>query len=162
MNGEAQVQIQVGGVRKTLIDTLTKAYKPATLAVNLILVLLIVYGKLIPEDIRRQADTLLGRLFLILLVITITLQFGWVTGLLSALAVALFLGNPKNNSSFGKSSYSIAENFVVKEKFGPGSGETTSIKVPKESDNKWLVEKILQENPVAIEEERVETIAVQG
>ncbi len=160
MNVEPQVQ--VGGVRKTIVDTLTKAYKPASLIINLILILVIVYGKLIPEQIRKQADTLLGRLFLILFVITVTLEFGWITGLLAALAVALFLGNPKNNTPFSKASYPIAENFQVKEKFGPGSGETTSIKVPKESDNKWLVEKILKENPVAIEEERVETIAVQG
>jgi hypothetical protein len=154
--------VQVGGVRKTIVDTLTKAYKPATLVINLFLVLIIVYGKLVPEQLRKQADTFLGRLFLIVLVITLTIEFGWITGLLAALAVALFLGNPKNNNQFPKASYAIAENFVVKENFGPGSGETTSIKVPKESDNKWLVEKILKENPVAIEEERVETIAVQG
>ena len=155
-------QVQIGGVRKTLLDTLSKAYKPFNLVINLILVLLIVYGKLVPEQIRKQADTFLGRMLLILLVITLTLEFGWITGLLAALAVALFLGNPKNNSAFPKASYNVSENFTIKEKFGPGSGETTTIKVPKESDNKWLVEKILQENPVAIEEERVETIAVQG
>lgn len=162
MNGEGQTQVQIGGVRKTLLDTLTKAYKPATLVVNLLFVLLIVYGKLIPDDFRKQADTFLGRLFLIVLVTTVTLQFGWVTGLLAALSVALFLGNPKNNVQVQKASYPIAENFVIKEKFGPGSGETTNMKVPKDSDNKWLVERILKENPVAIEEERVETIAVQG
>lgn len=155
-------QVQIGGVRKTILDTLTKAYKPATLVINLIFVLLIVYGKLVPIEIRKQADTFLGRLFLIVLVITVTLHFGWITGLLAALAVALFLGNPALNTPVKKSSYEIAENFTVKEKFGPGSGETATIKVPKESDNKWLVEKILKENPVAIEEERVETIAVQG
>ena len=149
-------QVQIGGVRRALVDTLSKAYKPATLVINLFLVLIIVYGKLVPESIRRQADTFLGRLFAIILVITVTLEFGWVTGLLGALAFALFFGNPVNTSSLVEVSYPIIE------KFGPGSGETAYHKVPKESDNKWLVEKILKENPVAIEEERVETIAVQG
>lgn len=155
-------QVQIGGVRRALVDTLSKAYKPATLVINLLFVLIIVYGKLVPESIRRQADTFLGRLFAIILVITVTLEFGWVTGLLGALAFALFFGNTANASSVVQASYPVKETFTTIEKFGPGSGETAYHKVPKESDNKWLVEKILKENPVAIEEERVETIAVQG
>lgn len=141
------MEVQLGGVRESLLDFLQKTKQFQSILVIVILSLLIVFKNQIPVSIYVQMDSFLGRLLGILLVVFFTSEFGWVAGLLSALVVALLIGLPKQVSS------------NLKEGFGSG-GETSIQVIP--TNKKWFVEKALHENPIAIEEEKVVTSPVQN
>ena len=140
------MEVQIGGVRESLLDFLQKTHTFQQVILYLLFTLVIVFKGLIPPVIYEQADSLLGRLLAIFVVAFLTSQYGWILGLLAALSIALLLGLPKSGDQ-------------LQEGFGSG-GETAIQVVP--SSKKWLVERILKENPMAIEEEKVVTSAVQN
>ncbi len=140
------MEVQLGGVRESLVDFLQKTKTFQTVLVYIALILVIVFKNQIPPAIYEQADSFLGRLLAVFFVALITIQFDWILGLLSAVAVALLLGLPRGSPSF-------------KEGFGSG-GETSVQVIP--TNKKWFVERVLHENPIAIEEEKVITSPVQN
>jgi hypothetical protein len=101
-------------------------------------IIIIVFKDTIPESIHHQADSFLGRLFAVLLIIVVVREFGWILGLFTALAVALLIG----------SRMSMSEGF----------DDLTTLTV---TGKKWFVERALNENPMRIQEDRVNTVAVQ-
>jgi hypothetical protein len=139
-------EIQMGGVRESLLDFLQKTKPFQSILLYIIFTLIIVFKQLIPPIIYEQLDSFLGRLLAIFLVSVVTTEFGWILGLLAAMAVALLLGLPKGASA-------------IREGFGSG-GETGLQVVP--TNKKWFVERALHENPIAIEEEKVVTQPVQN
>ena len=139
------MEVQIGGVRESLLDFLQKTKTFQTILVYIALILIIVFKNQIPPSIYEQADSFLGRLLAIFFVALVTIHFDWVVGLLAAVAVALLIGLPKRTS--------------FKEGFGSG-GETSVQVIP--TLKKWFVERVLHENPVAIEEEKVITSPVQN
>lgn len=137
--------LQLGGVRESLVDFLEKTKYFQSILLYILFTILIVFKNQIPPAIYEQADTFLGRLFAVFLVAFVTVQYDWILGLLAAIAIALLLGLPKNGS--------------MKEGFSSG-GETAVQVVP--TSKKWFVEKVLHENPIAIEEEKVITSPIQN
>jgi len=137
-------QVQLGGVRESLIDFLQKTKVFQTLLLYIIFIMLIVFKNQVPSSIYEQADSLMGRLLAVFLIAFLTIEFDWILGLLAAIAVALLLGLPRNVS--------------ILEGFGSG-GETAMQIIP--TNKKWFVERTLHENPIAIEEEKVVTSAIQ-
>jgi len=101
-------------------------------------IIIIVFKDTIPESIHHQADSFLGRLFAVLLIIVVIREFGWILGLFTALAVALLIG----------SRMSISEGF----------DDLTTFDI---KGKKWFVERALNENPTRIQEDRINTSAVQ-
>lgn len=141
------VQIQKGSAQKLLLDYLENTKQTQSILLYIFITLVIVFKDQIPPSIYVQSDSLLGRIFIVVSVYFVTSYYGWILGLLYAIAYALLLGLPNQLSS------------TVKEGFGSG-GESSLQVVP--TAKKWLVEKILHENPIAIEEEKVVTSAVQN
>lgn len=137
-----EVQVQMGGIRQGLVDFIEKTKMFQSILLYIVFTLLIVFKETIPVSIHKQADSFLGRLFIVATVYLITIQYNWILGILAAVAFGLFLGLPR----------SVTEGF--------GSGGETSLQVVP-TTKKWFVEKVLHENPVAIEEEKVVTSAVQ-
>lgn len=137
--------LQLGGVRESLVDFLEKTKYFQTILLYIVFTILIVFKGQIPPSIYEQADTFLGRLLAVFVVAFVTVQYDWILGLLAAVAVSLLLGLPKTKP--------------VKEGFGSG-GETAVQVVP--TSKKWFVERVLHENPIAIEEEKVITSPVQN
>lgn len=137
-----EVQVQMGGFRQSLVDFIEKTKMFQTILLYIIFSLMIIFKENIPVAIHKQADSFLGRLFIVGTVYIVTVQYSWILGILSAIAFGLFLGLPR----------SVTEGF--------GSGGETSLQVVP-TNKKWFVEKVLHENPVAIEEEKVVTSAVQ-
>jgi hypothetical protein len=137
------MEVQVGGVKKGLLEFLDKSRPTQALFLYIVMTLIIVFKEQIPVGVYTQLDSFPGRLLIVVLLLTFVQLYGWILALLSAVAFALLLGLPRP----------ITEGF--------GSGGETSIKVIP-TEKKWFVEKVFGENPIAIEEEKVVTEAVQN
>ena len=137
------MEVQVGGMKKGLLEFLDKSRPTQALFLYIVMTLIIVFKEQIPVGVYTQLDSFPGRLLIVVLLLTFAQLYGWILALLSAVAFALLLGLPRP----------ITEGF--------GSGGETSIKVIP-TEKKWFVEKVFGENPIAIEEEKVVTEAVQN
>lgn len=130
-----------GGAKVYLSDLASKFAQPIHFYVLVALSLAIVFVKKIPLTIRSQAGTLLGRLFLFGATLAIGEYYSWTNGLLMAIFALLLLSmSPRAQRE--------------------GFHSLGSMKLITNS-NKWFVERVLKENPIAIEEEYVNTQAVQ-
>jgi hypothetical protein len=138
------MELQTGGVvQKSLADFFAKTKSFQIGLLYIFFTLMIVFKEQVPIVVHQQADTFIGRLFIVASVYGITVQYSWILGIIAAIAFALVLGLP----------HSFQEGF--------GSGGETSFQVIP-TTKKWLVEKILKENPVVIEEEKVVTSAINS
>jgi hypothetical protein len=134
-----------GGAREQLLDLVKKYTQPLEFYFGVMIVLGIVYVGQIPDSISYQANTFFGRLFLFCITIFIADLYSWVYALLMALFTVLLIAvSPRTFSGW-------------KEGF---QNTSTEIKLVGQK-NKWWVERLLQENPLGIEEEKVKTNAIQ-
>jgi hypothetical protein len=114
---------------------------PSKLIYGTLIVLTIVYSSEIPKSYRTFADSLLGRLFGVIIVYGVMETMGWVYGLLTAMAFLLLLTTaPRIN----------LEGF-------DGGG---SISEKKAVGKRWFVEKVLGEHPSKIATDKVTTHAI--
>jgi hypothetical protein len=104
------------------------------------LVLLIVYSAQVPKEYRVFADSMLGRVLAIVGIYCITQTLGWVYGILTAVAFLLILQTSPRQTMEG---------------FRDAVQKQTV-------DNKWFVEKVMNENPHTIETDRVETYPIMS
>jgi len=122
---------------------ITNLDSPAKLIYGFIIVLVIVYSSIIPNEYRVFADSALGRVFALAIVYGIVESLGWIYGLLTALAFLLVLNG--------------APRFSIQEAFD-GGGAVTEKKIV---GTRWFVEKVLGERPKKIATDRVTTTAVE-
>jgi hypothetical protein len=138
------MELQTGGVvQKSLVDFFEKTKSFQIGLLYIFYTLMIVFKEQIPVSFHQQADTFIGRLFIVASVYGISVYYSWILGIIAAIAYALVLGLPR----------------TIQEGFGSG-GETSLQVIP--TTKKWFVEKVLKENPVAIEEEKVVTSAIHS
>ncbi len=140
---------------------------------GIILVIGIAQAHLIPSDIHRFTDTILGRILLFASAIAMTAWKGWVIGLLTATFVLRLIMHS------GRQDYEITQRYATQISEGfrsrlPDLGaplisaDSQEIKpiIPNKSDNckkhKWFVERLFDEEPILIETDKVQTQAVQG
>lgn len=141
MQSNPVVPVMKGGMREVLVD-FTK--KQATYLSNLflgLLVLGITFYNTIPKVYVNQADTLLGRLLMITTLYITMDMGGWLYGILLAIFFGLILSvstRPRKEGFKGDQEIRI---------------------VPEK--RLWFVEETLKERPIAIEDEKVRTVAVQ-
>lgn len=136
-----------GGFRAQIGDLFSKYEGPVSLLVGTFAALVIVFLNQIPKDVRRQADSLLGRALLLTFTILVTIVFGWPLGILVALMSALLVG------AGGVHPVTLTD---LTEGFSPDFNVKL---VPNKK--KWFVEKVLGENPLLIEDTVIDTSAVQ-
>lgn len=144
----SQIHIMKGGFQDHFYDLFNKNKYPLHVITILFLTTLTVFIGKVPEEIRIQADTLFGRLFLIFLTLILLLLFGIPTGLLSAVFSVILIGSG--------GLFSGKENVKTEEAF---SSESITRIIPDK--HKWFNEKILGENPLLIEDNTVDTNAIQ-
>lgn len=119
------------------------------------LILLCVYVSRVPKTtlalFKHPIYQSLGLFFIIL----ITLYFGWVHGIVAALAFSLVISNAYRENVEGMADYIPldGEALIIED----SNSENTII--PRK--HRWFVEKVLGENPVLIQEKEVQTNAVQ-
>jgi hypothetical protein len=115
------------------------------------LVLVSVYVNRIPSstlDYFRRSLVQAGGL---VLVISITTMYGWVHGILAALALALVVSRALRTKTEGMADYLIPTTVVIDD------SDTTIIP----ENHRWFGEKVLGENPFLIREKEVNTSAIQ-
>jgi hypothetical protein len=134
--------VQQGGFKEDLIHMLSKASFEFRISFMIILVLSIVFNEKIPRSIANTASTTYGRILLFAFVIGIT-YIDWPSSILGVILSLLLIvrGTP-----------TFLEGFV------PDIGDTLEYVGDKP---RWWSEIVLKENPIAIEDTKVKTIAVQ-
>jgi hypothetical protein len=129
-----------GGARQLAFDFLNQNATHVELLYGSVLILAIAFVKTIPTSLALQTSTILGKSLLFgILLLTLTYT-SWIHGLLFVIFAGLLLSTaPRMTETF-------VDNFSFK---------------LVDSKKKWWVEEILNENPAAIEDEKVTTQAVQ-
>lgn len=150
-SGPPQQLPQMGGVRKGLVEEMQET---AGSFVLLGLVLLSVYVSRIPKDTLGYFRSTLGQVLGLGAVLFITTTYGWVHGILAALAYSLIVSRALRRGGAVESFDDLVDFPAV---VLPESQQTTVI--PK--DHKWFVEKVLGENPFLIRDKEVSTSAIQ-
>jgi hypothetical protein len=151
-SGSPAAVSQIGGMRMTALDEIQVMTGHFLL---LALVLISVYVSRIPPStlalFRNPVYQVLG----LAAVIIITSQYGWIHGILAALAFALVLSRALRTINEGFNSNEDLTNFIPA---GILIDSSTDI-IPE--NQRWFVEKVLGENPFLIREKEVKTQAVE-
>lgn len=147
------VPVMRGGMREILTDFSQKQKVQFDIVFGLILLLGIVFANEVAVHIRNQLDTFIGRLLAFGLVILVTDQIGWLHGILLALFFALVL-------SFSTTPRDIPSRPPAK-KTTEGFAPDYALRLVPPKKHRWWVEEVMKENPVGIEDEKVNTMAVQ-
>jgi hypothetical protein len=129
----------VGGAKEHVLDLLKKYAQPLSIYVGITLVLGITYIGQIPDSITYRVNTSLGRFVLFWVAIGIADTYSWIYALLMSLfAVLVIAVSPRNLSE----------------------GFQDNIQIVTQN-KKWWSEKVLGENPLGIEDDKVRTSAIQ-
>ncbi len=139
--------VMKGGFREQMGDLFSKYEGPVALLVGTFATLVIVFVGKIPKEIRRQADSLLGRALLLTFTVLTTIVFGWPLGVVVGLMSALLIGAGGVHP-------------VVKTGIQEGFTPDFNVRLVA-GKKKWFVEQVLGENPLLIEDSVVDTSAVQ-
>jgi hypothetical protein len=135
-----------GGFQAQVDDLYHKYEQPIVILLGLFIVIVIVFLDKIPKEIRKQADTMLGRALLLTFTVIITSLYGWPLGILTGLMTALVIG--------------AGGVHPVQKKLQEGFSSEMNVRLIP-GKHKWFVEKVLGENPLLIEDDTVSTSAVQ-
>jgi len=146
---QAPSSVQTGGVHRPATQEIIVMSGHFIL---LFLILVCVYVSRIPDSILFQFKQVRFQLLAVLAIIGITVLYGYVHGILAALAFSLVLSHALRSGGVSEGFYTCGSPTYV------SFDDSTSF-VP--NNHKWLVEKILGETPSAIREKPVTTTAVQ-
>ncbi len=141
---------QVGGVRNPVLDEV-KLMSGYFLFIGLILAS--VYVSRIPNTMITKLKSPLFQMYGLIAVILITSFYGWIHGIMAALAFALLVSRAMRESNEGMTDYipKRADIMVIE--------EPDSVVIPE--NHRWFVEKVMGETPFLIREKEVRTSAVQ-
>lgn len=135
-----------GGFRVQVDDLFHKYEQPVLVLTALCMIIVIVFLEKVPIEVRKQADTLLGRACLLLFTVVVITLFGWPLGILAATMSALLIG--------------AGGVHPVKRQVEEGFSSEMNVRLVP-GKHKWFVERVLGENPLLIEDQTVDTSAVQ-
>ena len=147
MSGLPGMPPQMGGLRYTAMDEIQ------TMLGHFLLigvVLFSVYVSRIPRDTIKQFRQTKYQIIGLIVIILITIQYGWVHGIMAALAYALLISRSIRTINEG-----LVDFVPPTISFWPSDVEI----VPE--NHRWLGERIMGENPFIIREKEVKTSAVQ-
>lgn len=135
-----------GGFQAQVDDLYHKYEQPLVVLLGLIMVIIIVFLEKIPIEIRKQADSFLGRALLVTFTVIMAGAYGWPMGILAGLMSALVIG--------------AGGIHPIQKQLKEGFSSEVNVRVVP-GKHKWFVEKVLGENPCIIEDDTVNTSAVQ-
>ena len=133
----------------------------------ILLIVAVAQAHLIPSDIHRFIDTILGRILLFVITIAITAWKGWIIGLLTAMFALRLLMHSGRSEADVQERFSgrIQEYFTNKgatEGFNDQNVKAVTKNDTDEEEHRWFVEKVFQEEPKWIETDKVKTETVKG
>lgn len=135
-----------GGFRVQVDDLYHKYEQPVMLLVGIAMVLVVVFLEKVPIEIRKQADSLLGRALLITFTVIVIALYGWPMGILAGLMSALLIG--------------AGGIHPVQKQVQEGFSSEMNVRIVP-GKHKWFVERVMGENPLLIEDDTVSTSPVQ-
>jgi hypothetical protein len=139
-----------------MLDIVRKYIQPLEFYFGVLLALGVVYVGEIPPPIQYFANTLIGRVTLFALTIVVADMYSWIYALLMALFTVLLIAvAPRTLREAFQSGSGTTVDAAV-----PSTGTDTEVKLVTQK-HKWFVERVLGEDPVGIEEERVRTSSIQ-
>lgn len=144
-----QPPLQQGGSRMSVADESKLMFGHGLLV---ILVLVSVYVSRIPSDILVRFRSVPYQFLGLLAVVSITGVFGWIHGILAALAFTLVVSSALRRRSEGLVDYNSGPAVII------ADGQETDIVPGKQ---RWFSEQVLGENPFLLRERTVSTGAVQ-
>ena len=144
MSGASANPLMIGGAKfqQTVLDWSKQSNSLFLSVFSVILVVFAIFGDKLPPVVRWQLSTTVGRLFLLILLYVIYVLGGWELALLFTIIIALI--------------WSMRPLLLPSMKEG-----FRDMKKTRASRPKWFVETVLEENPLEIVEDRIETLAVQ-
>lgn len=144
MSGASVNPLMIGGAKfqQTVLDWSKQSNGLFLSVFSVILVVFAIFGDKLPPVVRWQLSTTVGRLFLLILLYLIYVLGGWELALLFTIIIALL--------------WSMRPLLLPRAEEG-----FQNMKKTRASRPKWFVETVLDENPLEIVEDRVETLAVQ-
>jgi hypothetical protein len=150
-----QPQPQMGGSGAIRMPVLDEIQVMSGHFLLIFLILVSVYVSRIPQSTLVYFKHPIVQLLTISSILLITAKYGWIHGILAAVAAALVLTramriNPQQGVQEGMVDY-IPATFIIED------SETTVIP----QNHRWFSEKVLGERPVMIHEKEVQTSAVQ-
>ncbi len=135
-----------------MLDIVKKYTQPLDMYLGLLLLLGIVYVGKIPDWATYQANTLAGRLLLFGLTLAISELYSWPYAVLMATFSVLLLSVAPRT---------VLRKGAPKDAFADFSNASDSDVKLVSQKNRWWSEKVLDENPIGIEEEKVRTQPIQ-
>ena len=150
--GAAAAAGQIGGMRPTAMDEV-RVMSGHFILIGL--VLLSVYVSRIPQStlllFKRTPYQLLG----LFAVIALTATYGWIHGILAALAFSLVVSRALRVPAAyeGMTDYIIPAGLIME-------GDSTSTEIIPRG-HRWFLEKVMGEKPLLIRDKEVRTTAVQ-
>jgi hypothetical protein len=141
-----------GGFQAQIGDLFSKYEQPVGILTTLCLLTVIIFVGKIPVEVRKQADSFTGRLFLLGFTILVTVLYGWPLGFLAGVMSALVIG--------AGGIHPTVPNLPTKTNLVEGFSPDFNVRLVP-TKKKWFVEKVLGENPMLIEDTVVDTSAVQ-
>ena len=154
MSSPSPLLPQMGGVR---IPVLEEIQIMLGYIVLVALVLISVYVSRIPTRVMNFAQHPVGQLVGFVLVVGVTMQYGWIHGVLAALAYALVISRANREQQI--TSQATKEGLIDYVPAALIMEESGTTFVPQ--NHRWFVEKVMGENPFLIREKEVQTTAVQ-
>jgi len=144
MSGAPANPLMIGGAKfqQTVLDWSKQSNSLFLSVFSVILVVFAIFGDKLPPVVRWQLSTTVGRLFLLILLYLIYVLGGWELALLFTIIIALIWSMRPLLLPFKEEGF-------------------RDLKKTRASRPKWFVETVLEENPLEIVEDRVETLAVQ-
>lgn len=143
MRSQTPNVVMKGGARAALLDIIAKQWSPIEVYILMFLVLSIVFVREYPIELRRYADTFLGKSALFAIAIFVSMKYSWLNGMFIALFTLLILSmSPRGKEGFQEKKPSVNVKIV-------------------DNKNPWWIEAVLKENPIGFEDEKVTTSAVQ-
>ena len=140
------VHFMKGGFRAQVDDLYHKYEQPLVVLLGVFMILIIVFLEKIPIEIRKQADSFLGRALLLTFTVIVIQMYGWPLGMVAGLMSALLIG--------------AGGVHPIQKQVNEGFSSEMNVRLVP-GKHKWFVERVLGENPLLIEDDTVETSAVQ-
>lgn len=150
VSGGVAIVTQGGGAYPSILGEV-RSMSSNILLVGLVLVS--AYVSRIPSDILAYFRSRIVQGLSLVAIFLLTTNYGWIHGILAALAFALVLSRAIREAKPAASGFQDYTPAVI------FSNNVDTTLIPQ--DNRWFVEKVLGENPYLIRERDVRTNAVQ-
>jgi hypothetical protein len=134
--------IMKGGAKEYVSDLGHKFKQPISMFTAAAIILTTVFHREIPLDIKHKLTSTIGKIALFFITLYIAVEVSWIHGLLMTLLVSILIATSPR-------------------KFEEAFADIVQTKLVGDEKHRWFVERVLNENPMGVQRDRVLTQAAQ-